>query len=86
VHKKFADQYLGMKNIHPTVKERKCDHVSPTARVGSEGSSSRKRGKSMPAVPQQEKIGLNRKNVHTVLQAGQVYVLPHPTPRRPAIS
>src|SRR4030042_2921468 len=24
-HKKFVDQYLGMKNVHKVVKERKCE-------------------------------------------------------------
>src|SRR5512137_527349 len=70
-HKKFATQYLGMKNIHPTVKDRKCDtcHLRhglvPKLLLRKEGNE------VCLQCHNREKIGLNRKNVHTVLKNGK---------------
>ena len=67
-HKKFASDYLGMKSIHPTVKERKCE--SCHLRHGLVPKLLLKRDGNQVCLEchSREKMGLNRKHVHTALK------------------
>ncbi|HEX9136364.1 MAG TPA: cytochrome c3 family protein, partial [Nitrospirota bacterium] len=70
-HKKFSDQYLGMKNVHQMVKEKKCEDCH--LRHG-------KIPKLLLKKPENdlcytchpiEKMGLDKGKVHTAVRAGK---------------
>src|SRR5574342_173765 len=66
-HKKFADQYLGMKNVHSVVKEKKCESCHLRHGLLPKLLLKKPGNEVCYACHSREKIGLNRKNVHTVL-------------------
>src|SRR4030043_813657 len=70
-HKKFADKYLVMKNVHPVVKERKCEdcHIRhglvPKLILKKEGNE------ICYPCHSKDKVGTNKANVHTALKRGK---------------
>src|SRR3990172_4699183 len=70
-HKTFADKYVGMKTIHPTVKAQQCEtcHLRhgliPKAAMKKDGNE------VCYQCHAREKVGLNRKHVHTALKRGR---------------
>ena len=70
-HKKFADKYLGMKNVHKVVKERKCEDchlrhgLVPKLILKKEGNE------ICYPCHSKDKIGMNKPNVHTALKRGK---------------
>ncbi len=70
-HKKFADKYLGMKNIHAPVKEKKCEDchlrhgLIPKLLLKKEGNE------ICYPCHSKDKIGMNKANVHTALKRGK---------------
>src|SRR5512137_2721661 len=70
-HKKFADQYFGMKDVHPFGKERKFDacHLRrgllPTINLTKDGYD------VCYQCLTKNQLGLNRKHVHSVLVRGK---------------
>ena len=77
-HKKFADKYLGMKDVHPVVKENKCEEchlrhgIVPKLLLKETGNSLCLRCHS------KEKIGMNKANVHTALKTGKCTLCHNP--------
>jgi len=67
-HKKFGDKYLGMKNVHPTVKAQQCESchlrhgLIPKAVMKKDGNE------VCYQCHARDKVGLNRKHVHTALK------------------
>ena len=70
-HKKFADKYMAMKNIHAVVKEKKCEDCH--LRHGLVGKLILKKDGNEICYPchSKEKIGMNKTNVHTALKRGK---------------
>jgi predicted CXXCH cytochrome family protein len=70
-HKKFADKYMGMKNVHAVVKEKNCEGCH--LRHGIVPKLLLKKDGNEVCFPchSKEKIGLNKSNVHTVLKRGK---------------
>ena len=70
-HKKFVDKYLGMKNVHKVVKEKKCEDchfrhgLVPKLILKKEGNE------ICYPCHNREKIGLSKPNVHTALKRGR---------------
>lgn len=67
-HKNFVDQYLTMQNIHPGVKETRCEdcHIRhgliPKLILKKDGNE------LCYSCHSKEKIGLDKKNIHTALK------------------
>src|SRR5574341_772863 len=70
-HKKFADKYLGMKNVHAVVKEHQCEECH--LRHGRIPKLLlKKMGNDLCfSCHNKEKIGMNRAKVHTALRKGK---------------
>jgi predicted CXXCH cytochrome family protein len=70
-HKQFADRYFGMKDVHPVVKERKCESchlrhgLVPKLILKKDGNE------VCYQCHTKEKLGLNRKHIHGVLVRGK---------------
>ena len=70
-HKKFADQYFGMKSVHLVVKQKKCEDchlrhgLVPKLLLKKEGNE------VCYPCHTKEMIGLNKPNVHTALKRGR---------------
>jgi predicted CXXCH cytochrome family protein len=70
-HKKFADKYLGMKDIHAPVKEKKCEDchlrhgIVPKLLLKKEGNE------ICYPCHSKDKIGMNKSSVHTALKRGR---------------
>jgi len=79
-HKKFSDKYMGMKNVHPNVKQGKCEDchlrhgIVPKLILKKEGNE------ICYPCHSKEKIGLSKPNVHTVLKRGNAFhaIIPMP--------
>jgi predicted CXXCH cytochrome family protein len=77
-HKKFSDKYMGMKNVHPNVKQGKCEDchlrhgIIPKLILKKEGNE------ICYPCHSKEKIGLNKPNIHTVLKRGKCIYNPMP--------
>src|SRR4030042_1691802 len=70
-HKTFVEKYMGMKNIHPMVKEKKCEDCH--LRHGLVGKLILKKEGNEVCYPchSKEKGGFSKKNVHTALSRGK---------------
>ncbi|HYA94033.1 MAG TPA: cytochrome c3 family protein, partial [Thermodesulfobacteriota bacterium] len=70
-HKKFAEKYLAMKDVHSVVKEKKCEECH--LRHGLVPKLLLKKEGNQICYPchSKEKIGMNKPNVHTVLKKGK---------------
>src|SRR5512146_1946400 len=70
-HKKFAEKYLSMKDVHPVVKAGKCEDchlrhgLVPKLMMKKDGNE------LCYSCHAKEKIGLNRAGVHTALKSGK---------------
>lgn len=81
-HKKFADKYLGMKNVHAVVKQKNCEGchlrhgIVPKLLLKKDGNE------VCFSCHTKDKIGMNRSNVHTVLKRGKCITChdPHASP------
>src|SRR5512146_652006 len=77
-HKKFADKYFGMKDVHPIVKEKKCEEchlrhgIVPKLLLKDAGNA------LCIKCHAKEKIGMNKANVHTALKTGQCTLCHNP--------
>lgn len=70
-HKKFADKYLGMKDVHPVVKEKKCEAchlrhgIVPKLLLKKTGND------LCFDCHAREKMGMSKQNVHSALKRGK---------------
>jgi len=70
-HKKFSEKYLGMKDVHLPVKEKKCEDchlrhgLVPKLILKKEGNE------ICYPCHSKDKIGTNKANVHTALKRGK---------------
>lgn len=77
-HKKFADKYLGLKNVHAVVKQKKCEDCH--LRHGLVPKLILKKEGNEVCYPchTKEKIGLNKPNVHTALKRSKCIACHNP--------
>ena len=70
-HKKFSEKYLGMKNVHLPVKDKKCEEchlrhgLVPKLILKKEGNE------ICYPCHSKDKIGMNKTSVHTALNRGK---------------
>ena len=70
-HKKFSEKYLSLKNLHPGMKEGKCEDchlrhgIVPKLLLKKDGNE------LCYSCHSKDKIGLNQPKVHTVLKTGK---------------
>src|SRR3990172_5700030 len=77
-HTKFASKYFSMKDVHPVVKEKKCEDchlrhgIIPKLILKKEGND------LCFACHGKEKIGMNKPSVHTALKTGKCTLCHNP--------
>jgi len=83
-HKKFSEKILSLKNLHPGMKEGKCEDchlrhgIVPKLLLKKDGNE------LCYTCHSKEKIGLNQPKVHTVLKTGKCASCHNPTALRGA--
>ena len=77
-HKKFADKYLGMKNVHAVVKEKNCEACHLRHGIVPKLLLKKNGNELCLGCHTKKKIGLNKSNVHTVLKRGNCTICHDP--------
>ena len=77
-HKKFADKYLGMKNVHAVVKEKNCEACHLRHGIVPKLLLKKNGNEVCFDCHTKEKIGLGKSNVHSVLKTGKCTVCHDP--------
>jgi predicted CXXCH cytochrome family protein len=70
-HKKFSEKYLSMKNLHPGMKEGKCEDCHLRHGIVPKKLMKRDGNDLCISCHNKEKLGLNQPKVHTVLKTGK---------------
>jgi predicted CXXCH cytochrome family protein len=77
-HKEFAEQYLTVKNVHPVVKERKCETCHLRHGMVPKLLLKKKGNEVCYECHSREDIGMNKPKVHTGLKKGKCTLCHNP--------
>ena len=70
-HKKFADKYLGMKDVHAVVRERNCEACHLRHGIVPKLLLKKIGNEMCFSCHAKDKIGMTKANIHTALKKGQ---------------